>query len=158
MQFQRSSAAVFDLLQSNAHRSTDHRERIEENAYFNDQQPVRFRLKRLDLIVAIDAEAERRRLTRPVRNTTAVQITVLALEVTRLKASEGTTDAQIEFLSRIDGQRLILVRRAEIVEGLSNVFVSDRTEFRPKNLRLNDKSKLVSTIDDRRITFGFNDC
>ena len=58
MEFHRFAVGVFDL---------------------SDQQPVGLRLKRLNLIVSIDAEAECWRLTRSVRDATTIEIAVLAL-------------------------------------------------------------------------------
>ena len=149
VQFQRLPIGVFDLSERNSCWTLS-RERAK--SHFSNQQPIGFRLKRLDLVVAIDTEAEGRRLTRPVGDTTAVEVSVFALgesletsdereeerylEEAGLKPGKGTTDAQVEFLSRLDGQRLILVGIAEIGERLANVFVRDRTELRAENLRL----------------------
>jgi len=50
---------------------------------------------------------------------------VTHLEETRLKTGEGTPYAQVQFLSRIDRQRLIAIRVAKGGHGVPNVLLCD---------------------------------
>lgn len=73
----------------------------------------------------IDAETERRRLARPVRYQSGVEVAVLSLEELGLEARKGTPDSQVELLSRINRLGLVFVRLAQRVHCRPNVLVGD---------------------------------
>lgn len=92
------------------------------------QIPESLRLERLNFVHSLDAKRKSRRLTRAVRDQTAVQIAVLALKETRLKSSKCATNAQIKLLAHVDGQRLVLIGRDQSRHGLLDVLIGDGAE------------------------------
>ncbi len=106
----------------------------------NVQVPVVFRLERFDLVESIDAERKRRCLTRSIRHKATVQVTVFALEISGLVAGEGASDAQVDFLSSVDGERFVLVRQCQVVHRAFYVRVGNRTESGSQILALDTKN------------------
>lgn len=93
--------------------------------------PECFRLEVCDFVVSLHAEAERRRLTRSVRYQRRVQITIVSLEESRLKASKCAANAQIDLLTSINTFGFILVRSNQIGHRVLNILLGDGWEFRP---------------------------